>query len=218
MSKQPTTNPVFVTKISFRKFKTSEAASEETNFFTGDVYYDGRRIGSARNDGCGGMAIFHRFADVRPADLDAAYAEAAARTTTFDEDNKPLLLEEWIDALAGREITVLSDERAIKRGRKTGMGFFALKGQELVRYKYKGQVAASLFSEWLAQNYPDDYDLTGMTPRAAAELAHDILPSSYVLIETAIETRTGAAAAASEAKNLVAALERMPATNDMVVL
>lgn len=51
------TNSTLVVEL--RKFKSSQLASEETLFFRADVYFDGKKVGTAENDGRGGSTNVH---------------------------------------------------------------------------------------------------------------------------------------------------------------
>ena len=44
-------------KVTLKKIVYSEALSQETNAFTADVYIDGKLVGYARNNGCGGSTF-----------------------------------------------------------------------------------------------------------------------------------------------------------------
>ena len=48
-------------KIELKNIKFSEALSEETNAFVGDVYVNGKKVAYAKNDGHGGPTCYHAY-------------------------------------------------------------------------------------------------------------------------------------------------------------
>ena len=46
-------------KVEIKNVKYSEWSSHETNCFNASVYIDGKRVGTARNDGSGGPNFYH---------------------------------------------------------------------------------------------------------------------------------------------------------------
>lgn len=107
--------------ITFKRFHTSSRLSQETTAFDADVLWDGRLIGHARNDGGGGMAIFHRIPEASQADLQAA--DAFAKAFVFDAgqpDASPCkLLEDYLDHLAGEQAFEDAERASLKRRLKT---------------------------------------------------------------------------------------------------
>lgn len=47
-------------RVSLKNVKFYEGMSEETNAFTADIYFDGKKIGFAKNDGHGGCTDYNR--------------------------------------------------------------------------------------------------------------------------------------------------------------
>ncbi len=66
-------------RITLKKLKVAEFASEETLCFAADVYYDGKLCAEARNDGQGGMTF------VQPTDH-ARFAAACEFVATLPEE------------------------------------------------------------------------------------------------------------------------------------
>lgn len=52
-------------KIELKNVKYYSGMSEETNAFTADVYADGKKVGYAKNEGCGGNTFVSCFAETR---------------------------------------------------------------------------------------------------------------------------------------------------------
>lgn len=50
-------------RVTLKSIKFSEALSEETNAFTADIFFDGKKIGYAKNDGHGGCTDYNRYPD-----------------------------------------------------------------------------------------------------------------------------------------------------------
>lgn len=48
-------------KIELKKIKIAEHMSEETTAFTADIYVNGKKVGYAKNDGCGGCTDYHPY-------------------------------------------------------------------------------------------------------------------------------------------------------------
>lgn len=70
------------TRITLRNLKVAKFASEETLCFEADVYFDGKLVGRARNDGHGGSTSIHALGP-QSSDLYIA-AEAWAKTLPDD--------------------------------------------------------------------------------------------------------------------------------------
>jgi hypothetical protein len=47
--------------LQLKQVKFSEHMSEETNAFTADVWFRGKKVGYAKNDGCGGCTFIHAY-------------------------------------------------------------------------------------------------------------------------------------------------------------
>jgi hypothetical protein len=54
-------------KIEFKRFTTNARLSQETTAFAADVWVDGKKVGTARNDGRGGCHLVHLDPSVRDA-------------------------------------------------------------------------------------------------------------------------------------------------------
>lgn len=73
-------------KVEIRNVKYSEWSSHETNCFNASVYIDGKRVGTARNDGSGGPNFYH------PHSVEEALNQYAATLPpsvfTYEKDGK----------------------------------------------------------------------------------------------------------------------------------
>lgn len=88
--------------ITFKKLIISQSQSQETTAYTADVFWDGRKIGTVRNDGNGGMSHLYPSGAEARADIDAATRHALAQPCkvlpTPGETYK--YLEDYLDDLA----------------------------------------------------------------------------------------------------------------------
>lgn len=107
--------------LSFTRFHASARLSQETIAFDADVRWDGRLIGHARNDGGGGMAIFHRAEQAAKADLDAASAFAESFVVDLGEGQTSVChcLADYLDHLAGEVSFDDQQRRWLKRTMKS---------------------------------------------------------------------------------------------------
>lgn len=94
------------TRITLKHITHSEKLSRETNAFTADVYFDGKKVGYAENDGHGGSTNVCRYPETRE-EFKAAevYAKSLPQTDygTFKVDSDlehvvDNLLEDWLKA------------------------------------------------------------------------------------------------------------------------
>jgi len=73
-------------KVEIKNVKYSEWGSHETNCFNASVYFDGKRVGSVRNDGSGGPNFYH------PHSVEEALNQYAATLPpsvfTYEKDGK----------------------------------------------------------------------------------------------------------------------------------
>lgn len=53
--------------LELKNVKFSEMASEETNFFTANIYHNGKKVGEAKNDGQGGSTHVYSLPNTREA-------------------------------------------------------------------------------------------------------------------------------------------------------
>lgn len=106
--------------LTFQRFHTSARLSQETTAFDADVCWDGRLIGHARNDGGGGMAIFHRTEKATPADLAAAQAFAKDFVVDLGDGatSQCHCLEDYLDHLAGERALQDTQRAWLKRTMK----------------------------------------------------------------------------------------------------
>lgn len=148
--------------ITFKRFSGNDRMSEETTCYTTDVLFEGKLIGSCRNDGRGGEGFFQRDPKVGPDLLDRA--EQWVREQVYrEEDGSPAMFDgkimamerigEYCDYLA---CEVMNEKRVVaqvKRKLRTSTLFvdparnndiFAIKGP------YKGQP----MKQAIEQRYP----------------------------------------------------------------
>lgn len=112
-------NPQNQTRITLKKVHHSASLSEETEAFTADVYFDGKRIASAKNDGRGGMTFVDAYqgqhAKVQEA---AAYAATFPYTATIGDkpyDFGPHKLDSIVDDLLSDYLVTKELKRRLKQ-------------------------------------------------------------------------------------------------------
>lgn len=102
-------------KIELKKFQFFERMSEETNAFVADVYADGVRIASAKNDGHGGETYYY------PDQKNGSTLEKAEQyclnmpTKKYGEHEFKMNLSWFIDELVQEEIEKKEQKKMEKR-------------------------------------------------------------------------------------------------------
>ena len=112
-----------LSRLTLKGFKTVAYMSQETLCFTSNVYLDGKLIGEAANEGCGGCTFVHF---VSP--------EANASAQAFAKTVNPSDVEGWgflseagftfdclVDVVVGFEQTKKDKARLIKKTRKVAL-------------------------------------------------------------------------------------------------
>lgn len=89
-------------QIELKNIKFSELASQETNYFEAIVYFKGKKVGLAYNEGHGGCTWVHPLDDIE------GFKEFRAECEAFAEANRDecyetytildLIFEEWLEA------------------------------------------------------------------------------------------------------------------------
>lgn len=77
--------PNINTRISLKGVKYFAAGSEETNCFVATVYFDGKKVGSAQNDGHGGATFIHYTTPEVAAEVQAYAASLPEHTYQYGE-------------------------------------------------------------------------------------------------------------------------------------
>ena len=97
-------------KIELRRFTTNARLSQETTAFAADVWVDGKKAGSAENDGHGGSTIVHLDRAVRDAVEAHGKALVPAEYQSFTSG------AEWIvDQLVESELQKKADKALAKK-------------------------------------------------------------------------------------------------------
>jgi hypothetical protein len=93
-------------EITLRKFKYSPYLSEETNAYAAEVFADGKKIGTVKNDGHGGCSLFY------PTDRELSKKAEDFCVTLPGRfiANSPMTLEDHLDELA----QIMINEKEIK--------------------------------------------------------------------------------------------------------
>lgn len=174
MTLHPDDDPIM--SITFRKFTASARLSEETVAYATDVLWKGKRIGHCRNDGRGGMGVFHRAEGARPEDVEAA--QAWAKTQHYqDIGGDPVLfdgqvmgfdrIEDYCDYLAGREMEEKQLRQQLRRALKSRV-VFEDPDQGPGLFEIKQAFHASLMPA-LLKRHPRAVVLNSLPPEQALE-------------------------------------------------
>ena len=103
----------FLPRLTLKSFKHAAFLSEETNAFTATVYFDGQRVGHAKNEGHGGCTDIACTAGPERERLAAAEAEVKAHA-----DAGPYCgLDYIVDAAVERQIRIKEDKKALRGGK-----------------------------------------------------------------------------------------------------
>lgn len=153
--------------ITFTRFHSSARLSQETIAFDADVCWDGRLIGHARNDGGGGMAIFHRSEKATAADLKAADDFARAFLVDLGEGRQVPChcLEDYLDHLAGARASEDKERAWLKRTLKSKPVYVLGQTVYTMKLPYAGNEAR--VRDHLAQKVPGAILLNALPPAEA---------------------------------------------------
>lgn len=105
--------------VELRKVKYSASLSEETNAFTADLYFDGKKVGYASNHGTGGPNDVHISNPADEARFRAFIAAQPPEPCDFG-DGKPLTMDEdlFIGKLVEDHLEAMDKVKAEKRVQK----------------------------------------------------------------------------------------------------
>lgn len=120
-------------KIELKNVKHSEFASQETNCFEATIYVDGKKAGSARNDGHGGCTFIHpRELQQR---LDAYGATLPGVVTPYLSEGKPFVMKQTGETLIDDLLTAFLITRDVKRLLKGHILFVSAKNGKVCQTK-----------------------------------------------------------------------------------
>lgn len=121
-------------KIELKNVKHSEFASQETNCFEATIYVDGKRAGSARNDGHGGPTFIHPRELAQR--LDAYGATLPHTVTQFTgDDGKPFTYAQNAESIIDELLTAFLITRDVKRLLKAHILFVSAKNGKVCQTK-----------------------------------------------------------------------------------
>lgn len=159
--------------ITFKRFHASARLSEETVAYDTDVLFNGKPLGSCRNDGRGGEGYFHAHKDVPKETIEQANAWARSQhyresdgSVALGPDGNPLTMggiAEYCDYLAEETLVQQQYTAAVKRKLKKNAFFtdparggeiFALKNvsysgpamKDVIEKRYPGAVVLNALS------------------------------------------------------------------------
>lgn len=103
----------FLARITLKSLKHAPFLSEETQAFTATVFWDGKRIGTSKNDGHGGCTDIYPRTDTERARLKAAADEIKAHADAGDYSD----LDYIVDCAVERDLVAREDKKAIRGGK-----------------------------------------------------------------------------------------------------
>ena len=103
----------FLPRLTLKSFKHAAFLSEETNAFSATVYFDGKRVGHAKNEGHGGSTDIFASKGAERERLTAAEAEVKAH----DDAGPYCGLDYIVDAAVERRIRAKEDQKALRGGK-----------------------------------------------------------------------------------------------------
>lgn len=164
--------------ITFKRFHASARLSEETVAYDTDVLFDGKPIGSCRNEGRGGQGFFRAKADADPAVLEQAQAWACQQPyleedgSTATMDGKPLIvqsIDEYCDLLAERTLADKQEMAQVKRMLKKRAVFSdPARGGDI--FSLQGVYTGERMKAAIEQRYPGAIVLNAIPIEQAIEL------------------------------------------------
>jgi hypothetical protein len=132
-------------KLQLKKVQFSEHMSEETNAFTADVYYNGKKVGYAKNDGRGGGTWTMPYPEMRGLLAEAeAYAKTlpSIKTDYKNKDGSQFIIESDIEVQVDELFTAWLNRKELTKESNKGI-YFERDGKNWTR-TWKGYSIAKL--------------------------------------------------------------------------
>lgn len=129
-------------RVTLKSLKVHDDMSEETTCFSASLYFDGKRVGTVRNDGRGGCHMY----DVPHKKL--RELEEWARTQDLEFDI------EHLDQIVNHQIVVIEETKWLKRNCRK-YTCFRLKGDPSGQWRKLNGVGEPA-RKWLAKHYNED--------------------------------------------------------------
>lgn len=165
--------------ITFKRFHASARLSEETVAYDTDVLFNGKPLGSCRNDGRGGEGYFHVHKDVPKETIEQANAWARSQhyresdgSVALGPDGNPLTMggiAEYCDYLAEETLVQQQYTAAVKRKLKKN-AFFTdpARGGEI--FALKNAYSGLAMKDAIEKRYPGAVVLNALSVESAIEV------------------------------------------------
>lgn len=165
--------------ITFKRFHASARLSEETVAYDTDVLFNGKPLGSCRNDGRGGEGYFHVHKDVPKETIEQAHAWARSQhyresdgSVALGPDGNPLTMggiAEYCDYLAEETLVQQQYTAAVKRKLKKN-AFFTdpARGGEI--FALKNAYSGPAMKDAIEKRYPGAVVLNALSVESAIEV------------------------------------------------
>lgn len=141
--------------ITFKKLVFSASQTQETNAYTADVYWHGRKIGTIRNDGNGGMSHLYPSGPEARADIQDAtnHAKEQLVIVSVTPGEKYQYLEDYIDDLALLDSHKTRVERWLKRSVKNRV-VVIVEGEVRTSIKANPSLSLAAIKDAMRRKYP----------------------------------------------------------------
>ena len=175
--------------ITFRKFTASARLSEETTAYDTQVLFEGKPIGTCRNEGRGGLGHFRPHPGVDPERVDRAQAWASAQPVIEENgqqmvlSGKPIFfdgIEDYCDSLADETLAHKQVSAQVKRLLKTHILFInpddtpgVLQAKQVWRPELEAALRKRHPNAIILNAMPVDEAITAFRDEQARQLAHE---------------------------------------------
>jgi len=123
-------------KLQLKKVYFSEQMSEETNAFTADVYFNGKKMGYAKNDGHGGCTHIMPHEGMRSQLAEAeAYAKSLPSINTGltkGSNGEPFIIESDLEVQVDELFQVWLEKKDTTKNSNKGIYFQASDGKKRI--------------------------------------------------------------------------------------
>jgi hypothetical protein len=116
--------------ITLKNVKFSEHMSEETNAFTCDVYFNGKKTGYAKNDGHGGCTFTHFYPNMREQGRAMEIFAQSLPPVVYGEHSFPSDLESVVD----HQFEAWLKLSELKKNFNKGIVFEEGNGHSIIKY------------------------------------------------------------------------------------
>lgn len=140
--------------VTVKNVKEAKFMSKETRCFTASVYFDGKRVGTAENQGRGGStSIFPVKGKIKEFETAAEWALAQPpQEWEVDWKDEPMIVKSDLELIVDDLVAKYLDEKDWKR-RCKNKTYFRLEGDEEGHYRTVNHPYDQSVKEWMNQKY-----------------------------------------------------------------